>query len=276
MNPERGEQRLASTNLGSLEDPTLAEISGLARCASRERALWMHNDSGEPRLALVGYDGKSLARFTVEGASIYDWEDMAAFRRDGQSYLLIGDIGDNMARRESLKKFVTLYLVKEPDTSSLPDANATVPVDQAIQLRYEDGPHDCEALAVDAQRNVAYLLTKELDAECSLFELSLAAAGSEPMVAKRVAKLPLPLVTAMDISPDGRRLAVLGGVHAFEYVRGEQEPWTDALARVPRRYVLPQLSQPEAIAYDRDGTALIVTSEGAHPPLWELKLPAGE
>ena len=80
----------------------------------------------------------------------------------------------------------------------------------------------------------------------------------------------------MDISPDGKRLVVLGGVHAFEYVRGDKERWTNALTRVPRRYALPKLEQPEAIAYDREGTAILVTSEGQHPPLWELKLPAGE
>jgi WD40 repeat protein/tRNA A-37 threonylcarbamoyl transferase component Bud32/tetratricopeptide (TPR) repeat protein len=271
--PERGEEQLAATKLGNVEDAALAEISGLARCGSRERALWMHNDSGEPRLDLVGYDGAALARFKIEGATIYDWEDMAAFRQGEQNYLLIGDIGDNKANRQSLQKFLTLFLMKEPDASKLSLGERTLPLERAITLRYEDGPHDCEALAVDAERNVAYLLTKELDAECSLFEVSLEAAGGEQVVAKRIAKLPLPLVTAMDISPDGRRLVVLGGVHAFEYVRGDSEKWTEALSRVPRRYILPKLEQPEAIAYDREGKALIVTSEGEHPPLWELKLP---
>jgi hypothetical protein len=220
----------------------------------------------------VGYDGKTLARYGLAGATIFDWEDMAAFRREGQNYLLIGDIGDNKRDRESL----TFFLVKEPDVAELPASPASVPLERTIQVRYEDGPHDCEALAVDAERNVALFLTKELDSECALFELPLDAAGDQPVVARRVAKLSLPLVTAMDISPDGRRLVVLAGVHAFEYARGENEKWTDALARIPRRYVLPSLTQPEAIAYDRDGKAILVTSEGEHPPLWELKLPAGE
>jgi hypothetical protein len=142
-------------------------------------------------------------------------------------------------------------------------------------MRYEDGQYDCEALAVDGERNVALLLTKELDAECSLFEVTLDA-GDQPAVAKRVARLPLPLVTAMDISPDGRRLVVLGGVHAFEYSRAAGEKWMDALSRIPRRYTLPALTQPEAIAYDSDGKSLLVTSEGVNPPLWQLQLPAAE
>jgi hypothetical protein len=217
-----------------------------------------------------------LAQFKLDGATIYDWEDMAAFRRDEKNYLLIGDIGDNKANRETLQEFLKLFLVQEPDAGSLPVGEATLPLARTIVVRYEDGQHDCEALAVDAERNVALLLTKELDTECSLFEVPLDAAEGEPVVAKRVAQVPLPLVTAMDISPDGKRLAVLGGVHAFEYVRGEKESWPTALARVPRRYALPSLAQPEAIAYDQGGKAILVTSEGEHPPLWELKLPVAE
>jgi WD40 repeat protein/tetratricopeptide (TPR) repeat protein/tRNA A-37 threonylcarbamoyl transferase component Bud32 len=273
---ERSEERLAMVKLGQVADASLKEISGLVRCATRERALWMHNDSGEPLLALVGYDGTTLARYKVEGATIYDWEDMAAFHKGGQNYLLIGDIGDNKANRETLQQYLKLLVLKEPDVAALPAGDVTLPVERTISFRYEDGQHDCEALAVDVERNSALLLTKELDVECSLFEAPLSAASDEPVVAKRIARLSLPLVTAVDISPDGRRLVVLGGVHALEYVRSDGENWTEALARAPRRYALPPLAQPEAIGYDRKGKALVVTSEGEHPPLWELKLPAGE
>jgi WD40 repeat protein/tetratricopeptide (TPR) repeat protein/tRNA A-37 threonylcarbamoyl transferase component Bud32 len=273
---ERDEERLAMANLGQVADASLKEISGLARCATRERALWMHNDSGEPLLALVGYDGASLARYKLEGRAVYDWEDMAAFRQGGQDFLLIGDIGDNKANRETLQEFLKLLVLKEPDVAILPAGDVSLLVERTIAIRYEDGQHDCEALAVDAERNVALLLTKELDAECSLYEAPLDAAADAPVMANRIARLRLPLVTAMDISADGRRLAVLGGVHAFEYVRGPEEKWTAALARAPRRYALPALAQPEAIGYDREGKALVVTSEGEHPPLWELKLPSGE
>ena len=105
--------------------------------------------------------------------AVWDWEDMAAFRRDGKSYLLIGDIGDNKANRETIKQPLKLLLVQEPDAGSLPAGETTLPIERTIQFRYEDGPHDCEALAVDAKRNVALLLTKELDTECSLYEVPL-------------------------------------------------------------------------------------------------------
>jgi hypothetical protein len=80
----------------------------------------------------------------------------------------------------------------------------------------------------------------------------------------------------MDIAPDGRRLAILTGLHVLEYARGEQETWAAALARPPRRLEIPQLSQGEALAYRRDGQALLLTSEGPREPLWQITPPSPE
>ncbi len=264
-------ERLPTDQLGIIEDAEIVETSGLARCASRADALWLHNDSGErPRLFLLTTKGRTLARFDLANAEIFDWEDMAAFRRGGEDFLLIGDIGDN----DEVRKSLTLYLVKEPDAVSPSPEPEKLAIDETIPLRFEDGPHDCEALAVDAERNVIMLLTKELAEECWLYEAPLVGAASETRVARRTAKLSVPLATAIDLSPDGKRLAVLGGLHAFEYERREGEAWPAALARVPRRYALPALAQSEALCYRHDGQALVVTSEGARQPLWEITLPA--
>jgi hypothetical protein len=78
----------------------------------------------------------------------------------------------------------------------------------------------------------------------------------------------------MDISPDGRRMAILTGLHVLEYRRNEQETWAAAVARPPLRLEIPQLPQGEAVAYRRDGKSLLLTSEGLHSPLWQVKLPA--
>jgi hypothetical protein len=194
---------------------------------------------------------------------------MCAFRRDGTNYLLIGDIGDNAAQRTDCR----LHLLKEPGTGKPSQEPTTVPVATSIAFTYEDGPHDCEALAVDAERNVALLVTKELDESCALFEVPLERPGDEPVVAHRAGALKLPLVTALDVSPDGRRLVALCGLHAFEWSRNEKESWDAALEGVPRRYALPELPQPEAITYRSDGKALLLTSEGEKQPLWEVVLP---
>ena len=74
------------------------------------------------------------------------------------------------------------------------------------------------------------------------------------------------------LSPDGRHLVLLSGLHASLYTRQEDEPWSTALQRLPQRIALPVIKQAEAIAYSRDGKSLYLTSEGDQSPLWELKL----
>jgi serine/threonine protein kinase/WD40 repeat protein/tetratricopeptide (TPR) repeat protein len=266
--PSMESEQLVTRELARLNDPAILESSGLA-ASGRDDAIWTHNDDEKnPRLYLVNKSGETLARYDLETDKPNDWEDLCSFVKDDKRYLLIGDIGDNFHRRQE----VLLHLVREPDLEKLPDDVGKLPIESTIAFKYEDGRHDCEALAVDVERNVALLITKELDESCLLFEVPLDKAG-KPVVAKKVRELKLPLVTAMDISPDGRRLVVLGGLHAFEYTRAEGETWQKALDRVPRRYALPEAKQAEAIAYRRDGKALLLTSEGERSPLWEMELP---
>jgi WD40 repeat protein len=260
---------LPTRELAKLEDAAIAESSGLAASA-RDDAFWTHNDDEtSPHLYLIGRDGKTLARFDVATDKQNDWEDMCRFHGDDADYLLIGDIGDNFARRDDCR----LLLIKEPNLTDLDQVPRKLEVEAEIPYRFEDERHhDCEALAVDVARNVALLISKELDESCTLYEVPLAV-SAEPQVAKRVRELKLPLVTSMDISPDGQRLVVLGGLHAFEWTKANSESWTTAMQRLPHRYVLPKGKQLEAIAYRRDGRALLLTTEGEHTPLWELTLP---
>ena len=69
----------------------------------RSDFLWTHNDSGDrPRLYALDLTGKHLGTCDVEGAGAVDWEDMASFQRDGTSYLLIADVGDNQRMAKNL------------------------------------------------------------------------------------------------------------------------------------------------------------------------------
>jgi hypothetical protein len=76
----------------------------------------------------------------------------------------------------------------------------------------------------------------------------------------------------MDISPDGRRAVVLTYGDAYEYVRGVNENWEQALATPPRQIVLPNRRQGESICYGSDGRTLYVTSEKLPTPLFEVRV----
>jgi hypothetical protein len=255
--------------IGVVADPRINESSGLARSIQNPGAFWTHNDSGGgPRLFLIDGAGKTLAVVSVEGASAVDWEDMASFRRGERGYLLIGDIGDNAVER----KTYTLYLVPEPriDPGGKPVTLTAKPA-LAIRFRYEDGPHNCESVAVDAAAGKIYLVAKRGGVECRVYEMPLPSEQpDEPMVARPIATLRIPTTTAMDISPDGLRAVVLTYGHAREYARAGGEPWAKAFARRERIIVMPRREQGESICYGPDGKSLYLSSEGKSQPLWEV------
>ncbi len=97
--------------LGIITDENIAESSGLASAPLTPGTFWTHNDSGDtPRLFLIDRKGQTRATLTVQEAQATDWEDMASFKDRRHGYLLIGDVGDNDAKREQY----TLYIIREP------------------------------------------------------------------------------------------------------------------------------------------------------------------
>jgi len=134
--------------VGNLENPKISEASGLTSSRIYPGLLWAINDGGDdPMLYAVGVDGADLGTFRVEGANNFDWEALASFRWQDTAYLLIADVGDNWEQRQT----VTLYVVKEPViTATGLDNGRVATIAWQIRFTYEDGPMDCEAVAVDA------------------------------------------------------------------------------------------------------------------------------
>jgi len=256
--------------VGVLQDERITESSGLACSRVRPGAFWTHNDSGG-RARVFAFDGqgRSLGAWLVPGARAVDWEDIASVTIDGRSCLVIADTGDNQKRR----KRVILYVVAEPDLKArAKDASAKLV--RTIPFVYEHGPHDCEAVCVDPADKTVYLITKTVDRPCRVYALKWPSEhgrpATKPLVARAVAQLPLTMVTAMDMAPDGRRAIVLTYLAACEYVRREGETWAAAFARPPRLVPVPLRKQGEAICYGADGKTLYLTSEGKFSPLIEV------
>ena len=84
------------TQIGTINDGRLSEISGIVASSRYPETFWVHNDSGNPaELFLIDQGGAVLARLQLKGAKNRDWEDICAFRYKGQLYLCVGDVGDN-------------------------------------------------------------------------------------------------------------------------------------------------------------------------------------
>src|SRR5688572_25229164 len=81
--PARAAARLCAagsgTTVGTVTDPAIDELSGLARSRSHRGVLWANNDSGDiARVFALATDGADLGTVEVSGAAaLLDWEDLA-------------------------------------------------------------------------------------------------------------------------------------------------------------------------------------------------------
>jgi hypothetical protein len=240
----------------------------------------MHDDGGNPaRLFAVRRDGERIATFRLEGVPKTDWEDISAFRLDGRDYLLIADTGDNGGLRKTLQ----LHIVEEPARL----VNARVRPAWSIVFRWPDGARDCEAVTVDAASRRVLLVSKKRQPP-ELFTLPLARTD-DVEVAERAGHLRLPddlatpapegaptplqaQVTAADVAPDGRALAVITYRHLLIWPRRGDEDWDAAVAHAPKAHTLPLLPQAEALGWDRDGRHVFVSGEFIPAPLYRIRL----
>lgn len=269
-----------------IRDPRLAEISGIARSLGHPGQFWVHNDSGtEPSLYLIDADGKTLAQRRIDHAQSRDWEDIASFALGGVSGLLIADTGDNGGIRED----VSLFAVREPAPES---ANQALAIAWQLRFRWPDGPRDVEAVAIDPQTEQILLISKKR-VPAELWSLPLPAwhsDASQHPTPQRIGALsgidqPAPdntskatptdryraQITAADIDPTGRWLAVLTYQRVYLYERSSDQSWADAVQHAPRRLDFGWLPQAEAISFDARERAIWVTSERLPAPL--LRLP---
>lgn len=155
------------TRLGTVDEPAIAESSGLAASRRQPGVFWTHNDSGDdPVLYAIDDRGRFLAAFWVNGAEHVDWEDLAlgpAGETGGPDALYVADVGDNGLVRSE----IALYRVPEPMVG---DAVGAVDAERFVYA-YPDGAHDAEALLVDPIGGEVVVATKEGEGGAALFRL---------------------------------------------------------------------------------------------------------
>ncbi len=272
--------------IGTLEEPRLVEVSGAAFSNKKPSWFWVHNDGGHPAdLYLLDGLGALQAEVRLIGVANRDWEDMASFQWQQQSFLLVADTGDNNQSRA----ISNLYLLREPNVQT--GSKQRVQVDLRLQVRYSKGPRDCEAVAVDVKEGSILLLSKR-DRMPQLYQLDLASVMSfighrryaqvqakyQASLTNLKAQFRLPLFgpllgyflsrpTAMDIHADSATAVILTYGHVFEFKKSVSGSWIEALQGQAKVHRVNQLPQPEAIALDRRGDHFYVMSESSQTPI---------
>lgn len=287
------------TGLGSAKDeiftldPRIDEASGLTASLVHRGIYWTHNDSrpffasepSEPLLYGIDPQGRIQAELWIEGLKPYDWEAVTAFRTKGKTFLLIGDIGDNRARRS---RGIRLDAVEEP--AQLAGRLRLKPV-WTLRLSYPDGPRDAEAMAVDTHEGMIYILSKR-DNPARLYRTPLPVGHGGNQVLDflgEIAVLDAPLdshapselkvlpylnqPTDMAFAPDGREVVVLTYGHLYCFSRRPGQSWLEALQGAPKVIELPGARQYEGVAYHQDGKGWLIVQEGEGAPVLSLPRP---
>ena len=146
-----------------------------------------------------------------------------------------------------------MYSFREPEDRGVTSVDATT-----LRLRYEDGPHDAEAMFVDPRDEHLYVIVKQLtEPESAVYAVPLrGAASGRGRCAPPGRRVPRPDRHRADLGP--------AGIVVRNYLTTLVFPWSDDRTVVS---TLEGLSCPasigdEAIAQTGDGGALYSTGEG--------------
>jgi len=240
----------------------LQEASGVAVSRRFPNRLYHINDSGDAgRFYITNMQGLQTRPVAVTGFKPLDTEAISLGGcGQGKWCLFIGDVGDNQRHRESVEIVTVEELEQFP---------ASVPPAARLKLRYPDGPHDTESLAVHPDGTI-YVLTKEQPARLFKANSQLSNQMLTPVMTLDAGGRP----TDMAISDDGTRLLVLTYLDAVEFGIDFHHPGPP---RYRQTIHVRFLQQQEGVAYLPGSRSFIYTTERLVFPAWIMRVDcAGE
>lgn len=228
------------------QDPAIVEASGLVV----EDGLFVTtNDSGDTGRVFAVEPGTGATSGVTSWSS--DPEDVEALAPAGPGEVWVGDIGDNLGQRSSIR--VTRIPVGSGDRS----ASGT-----SYDLVLPGGAQDAETLLSHPESGRLFVATKDIFG-ASLFAAPGNLSPDRPNRMKRLGPT-LALATDGAFFPDGRHLLVRNYQQAVVYTF----PGLERLGSM----TLPSQPQGEAIAVAADNR-VYVTSEGRRQAVLEIVMP---
>ncbi|GAA3928852.1 hypothetical protein GCM10022406_13020 [Hymenobacter algoricola] len=240
--------------VGSMDN--VMESSGLAR-ANTAGTFYTFADAGnEPILYKVDMTGRLLERSQLPFSNV-DWESIA---QDDKGTLFITDAGNNNSSRRDL----AVYRLN-PGTSETTKIKFAYADQKAFPPGKKDRNFDCEASLWHAGK--LYLFTKDRAQQTTSKVYTMPDQPGQ-QTARLLTSLSIPgEVTDANLSPDGKRLALLGREELFIL---EGSDLASALKATPRHFSLKGAGQTEGLVFFDDQTLMISTEEGT---LYQYKIP---
>lgn len=247
-------------DMGLVVNNQINEASGLVASRKNPGVLWTHNDSGDQsRIFALTIHGTDLGIYGVNGVPARDWEDIALGPGPipGESYLFIGDIGDNKAKHE----YVYIYRIAEPKVDTTRAAvDTTLSGAETIILRYPNGSRDAEALMVDPLNGDIYVVSKR-DSQVIIYRVPFPQATNTIIVPEIVDTLDITQIVAGDISPTGQEILLKNYTQVYYWHREPGQTLQQAFAQPAR--ILPYEPEPqgESICWAADASGYFTVSE---------------
>ncbi|KAA5549499.1 hypothetical protein [Adhaeribacter rhizoryzae] len=234
--------------VGRMAKAEVPESSGLA--LSNDNNFWTHADSGNPpELYKINQTGKLLSTLKIQGAQNIDWEELA---KDQAGNIYIGDIGNNQNMRQNLR----IFRVQENTVNRVDTIRFRYADQQAFPPDKNNLNFDCEAFFY--YRNNLYLFSKNRGRSKQV-KLYKVPAQPGAHIAQLTDSIQINnMVTAADISPDGKRIALLGYGNIYVLETGEHDKFFAG-----EKYCLPfgRSGQAEALVFINN-TDFIISNEG--------------
>ena len=242
-----------------LDSKHIVETSGLI---AHQNQLWLHNDSGDSaRIFSYKHIDRSIQTHSIPSSKAKDWEDIAIDRN--KKIVYIADTGDNLERRKDV---------------SIVSYNIRTKHSDFAHISFETGPLDIEAIAWDPIQEHLVLMSKGRGGTVHTFIYSphnppiLPLSSQYQFSISPANGLNPERITAMDISPDGKYIAVRSYIKLFLWQRSAEQSIPQALTFEPCIYPIPAQKQGESIGFQDDGRSLWTISEGKNQPIIELRL----
>lgn len=255
---ERGEPQDATDLytiglLGRMQRQEVRESSGLALADPSGNSFWTHGDGGAPSaLYKVQNTGELLQTLPVPNASNHDWEDLARDPRTGRLYL--GDFGNNRNARRDLM----IYILDPANPVGVDTIRFSYPDQHQFPPAKKERNFDCEAFYF--AHDSLYLFTKNRGKGGLWTKQYRLPARPGTYVATLLDSLELETwVTAADIAPDGRTMALLG--YGFVYLF-EGEPKQRVFDRRRLRIRLAKSGQAEALTFVNNHNFVFTNESG--------------
>lgn len=234
----------------------IQETSGLA-LGSKKGTLWTQNDSGNPaELFEIESSGKIIHQLKLPKLNNTDWEDLA---QDDKGHIFIADIGNNGNQRKDL----TIYKVQ----INSPEIFEKILFSYANQTAFPPPPDqqnfDCEAVVW--HQNKLYLFSKNRSKTNRFVKLyTLPDSAGSYVATPQDSVYSKAMVTAADVSPDGKTLALLtyGKILLFDVSNGLN-------FSKPTYCIKVNLGQSEALVFVNN-TDFVVTNE-KKGEIWSVK-----